>query len=81
MQLWTRSGTVRSTTHWIENLEPNHKYQFRVIAENAQGRSKPSEPTQTVLTKGNFFKDLKQNIFLSLLFKLQNLKLNERERD
>jgi titin len=52
-QLWTRSGMSKSTIHLVENLQANHKYQFRVIAENAQGRSQPSEPTDCVLVQGN----------------------------
>ncbi len=51
-QLWTRSGMSKSTLHLVENLQSNHKYLFRVIAENAQGRSPPSEPTDHVLVKG-----------------------------
>jgi hypothetical protein len=48
---WTRSGISRSTAHWVEYLESNHKYQFRVMAENLQGRSVPSEPSEIIITK------------------------------
>ena len=48
---WTRSGVSRATSHWVEYLESNHKYQFRVMAENLQGRSVPSEPSEIILTK------------------------------
>ena len=50
--VWQRSGLSHTTSYYVENLEEKHKYQFRVIAENAQGRSKPSEPSDVISTKG-----------------------------
>lgn len=35
----------------VRTLEPSVSYQFRVIAYNSYGASKPSEPSDTILTR------------------------------
>lgn len=48
---WIRVGQSRETRYTIVNLFGKTRYQFRVIAENKFGQSKPSEPTDPVVTK------------------------------
>lgn len=48
---WLRVAQSRETRYTVVNLFGKTRYQFRVIAENKFGQSKPSEPTDPVLTK------------------------------
>ena len=45
MTKWIRCCTTRFNHCSVENLSPTNKYQFRVSAENVNGRSEPCEPT------------------------------------
>jgi hypothetical protein len=49
---WIRCAITRVPYFTDETLLPVHKYQYRVIAENLQGRSGPCEPTSTITTAG-----------------------------
>ena len=49
---WTKCSTTRLNHFTDETLLPLHKYQFRVIAQNLEGRSKPCEPTSVITTLG-----------------------------
>ena len=49
---WTRNNTM--IRYRVTNLEPETRYIFRVIADNARGASVPSEPTVSLRT-GNHF--------------------------
>ena len=51
---WTRAATSRVPRCTVDNLLSNKPYQFRITAENTQGASEPSEPTNTVQTQGKF---------------------------
>ena len=51
---WTKAATSRFPRCNVENLLPNKLYQFRVIAENINGTSEPSEPTKTIQTNGKY---------------------------
>ncbi|XP_072180962.1 twitchin-like [Diadema setosum] len=43
--------TVTGTTFRVTGLKPNDEYQFRVIAENRAGQSRPSDNTESVIAK------------------------------
>ena len=43
--------TCRFTHAKVESLSPGKEYQFRVIAENLNGRGDPCEPTGTIKTE------------------------------
>jgi hypothetical protein len=47
---WTRCSMTKNTYFIDELVEPLHKYQYRVIAQNLQGRSLPCEPTSVITT-------------------------------
>uniref|UniRef100_A0A6I8R4F5 Uncharacterized protein n=1 Tax=Xenopus tropicalis TaxID=8364 RepID=A0A6I8R4F5_XENTR len=48
---WIRVAQARETRYTVVNLFGKTRYQFRVIAENKFGQSKPSEPTDPIVTK------------------------------
>ncbi|CAF1652343.1 unnamed protein product, partial [Adineta ricciae] len=48
---WSRAATSRVPRCTVDNLLSNKPYQFRITAENTQGASEPSEPTNTVQTQ------------------------------
>lgn len=48
--VWTRVSMTKKTTFTDETVRPLHKYQYRVIAQNLQGRSVPCEPTSVITT-------------------------------
>ena len=50
MTKWIRCCTTRFSHCSVENLSPTKQYQFRVTAENLNGRSDPCEPTSELLT-------------------------------
>lgn len=50
---WQRVHMTKQTTYNDENVFSSHKYQYRVIAQNLQGRSLPSEPTNIITTLRN----------------------------
>lgn len=47
---WTRCASTRIHFYTDESLKSFSKYQYRVIAENLQGRSVPCEPTSIITT-------------------------------
>ncbi|CAF0846330.1 unnamed protein product [Brachionus calyciflorus] len=49
-ELWTRCSMTKRTHFTDETVRSMHKYQYRVIAQNLQGRSQPCEPTQVITT-------------------------------
>jgi hypothetical protein len=49
---WTKCSTTRIHYYTDESLKAMNKYQYRVIAENLQGRSAPCEPTSVISTLG-----------------------------
>lgn len=53
---WIKCATTRIHYFTDESLTSSSKYQYRVIAENLQGRSAPCEPSSviTTLEKENF---------------------------
>ena len=50
VQTWTRCSMTKNTHFSDELVESNHKYQYRVVAQNLQGRSVPCEPTSVITT-------------------------------
>lgn len=48
---WIRVGQARETRYTVVNLFGKTSYQFRIIAENKFGLSKPSEPSEPTVTK------------------------------
>lgn len=48
---WIRVAQSRDTHYTVTNLFGKTSYQFRVIAENKFGQSRPSEPSGPVVTK------------------------------
>ena len=48
---WIRVGQARETRYTVINLFGKTSYQFRIIAENKFGLSKPSEPSEPTVTK------------------------------
>ena len=57
---WMRIDRVRAHiyTYNVTNLTPGGSYRFRVIAENALGRSKSLELRQSVMIKSSFGESL-----------------------
>ncbi|OZC09937.1 hypothetical protein X798_03043 [Onchocerca flexuosa] len=62
---WEQCAKSRYTYLTIEGLKPKHTYEFRIIAENKYGQSKPCEPTapiaipeQRIRKKGHDVDDL-----------------------
>lgn len=47
---WSRCAMTKNTHYTDEFVEPQQKYQYRVIAQNLQGRSVPCEPTSVITT-------------------------------
>ncbi|MCP9266046.1 Twitchin [Dirofilaria immitis] len=47
--LWEQCAKSRYTYLTIEGLKPKHTYEFRIIAENKYGQSKPCEPTAPII--------------------------------
>jgi len=47
---WTKCSSTRIHYYTDESLKSLSKYQYRVIAENLQGRSMPCEPTSVITT-------------------------------
>jgi len=47
---WKRVSRTRGLHYTDEFLTSQHKYQFRIIAENSQGCSQPCEPTAVLTT-------------------------------
>ncbi len=47
---------VTATSFTVTELSEGNKYEFRVVAENKMGQSKPSEPTAPVIVKNPFSK-------------------------
>ena len=64
---WYRCSITRMTHYTDETLLSEHKYQYRVIAQNLQGLSIPCEPTSiiTTLRKKNIY-FFRKNCFNSL---------------
>lgn len=50
-EMWIRVAQSRDTHYTVVNLFGKTSYQFRVIAENKFGQSKPSDPTDPIVTK------------------------------
>ena len=48
---WTQVSSTRSTHYTVINLSGRTRYQFRVVAINEIGPSKPSPPSETITTK------------------------------
>lgn len=48
--VWSRCAVTRTPAYTDETLSPLHKYQYRIIAVNLQGRSAPCEPTSVITT-------------------------------
>lgn len=49
---WSKvTGTAKEPTCQVCNLEPETEYEFRVMAENAQGISEPLETDKAILAK------------------------------
>ena len=48
---WTQVSSTRSTHYTVINLSGRTRYQFRVVAINDIGASKPSSPSETITTK------------------------------
>lgn len=49
---WSKvTGTAKEPTCQVRNLEPGTEYEFRVMAENAQGISEPLETDKAILAK------------------------------
>jgi hypothetical protein len=70
---WQRVYMTRLTHFNDESLDPEHKYQYRVAAQNLQGRSKPCEPT-SIITTLSIFSSSCLKLFISvILFKIINL--------
>lgn len=55
---WTRVNhdAVTDTKFTVPALVPGEEYQFRVVAQNKAGASKPSEPTESTLVRSPFSK-------------------------
>jgi titin len=55
---WTRVDRVRPHiySYTLTNLAPHHRYRFRVIAENAVGRSRALESRQAMEAKSPYGK-------------------------
>lgn len=53
---WTKANKtpVTETTFTVTDLIEGNEYQFRIIAENAAGQSKPSEPSDIVKAKAPY---------------------------
>uniref|UniRef100_A0A1I7VVS1 non-specific serine/threonine protein kinase n=1 Tax=Loa loa TaxID=7209 RepID=A0A1I7VVS1_LOALO len=45
---WEQCAKSRYTYLTVEGLKPKHTYEFRIIAENKYGQSKPCEPTAPI---------------------------------
>ncbi|KAK6110371.1 Fibronectin type III domain family protein [Brugia pahangi] len=45
---WEQCARSRYTYLTVEGLKPKHTYEFRIIAENKYGQSKPCEPTAPI---------------------------------
>ncbi len=74
---WSRCAITRMHHYTDETLLSEHKYQYRVIAQNLQGRSNPCEPTSVITTLGKSkFMWLETN--KKKIFKLGNLKKRDR---
>lgn len=63
---WQRVYMTKLTHFNDEAVYSEHKYQYRVIAQNLQGRSAPCEPTATITTLRNYlyFCNIRVDIFL-----------------
>jgi hypothetical protein len=48
VQSWSRCTMTKNLFFTDELVESNHRYQYRVVAQNLQGRSQPCEPTSVV---------------------------------
>ncbi len=48
VQSWSRCTMTKNTHFTDELVESSHRYQYRVVAQNLQGRSQPCEPTSVV---------------------------------
>ena len=48
---WTQVSSTRSNQYTVINLSGRTRYQFRVLAINDIGPSKPSDPSETITTK------------------------------
>lgn len=53
---WTECGSGPGDRLKIKiiDVEPDHEYQFRVIAHNKAGPSEPSDPSDNVICKPRF---------------------------
>ena len=49
---------VKDTTFSISNLQHTTEYQFRVLAKNQAGWSAPGKPSDPVVPKAQYSKDL-----------------------
>ena len=59
--IWVRCATTKKTSFTDQTLSSSHSYQFRVYAENLQGRSTPTDPTPVITTKGSFLSTKNKN--------------------
>ena len=77
---WTRCSITRLNHFTDETLLPLHKYQFRVIAQNLQGRSKPCEPTSVITTLGKkfYYFYIFFNLYAPRLLKCRKKKLSKK---
>ena len=48
---WTQVSSTRANHYTVINLSGRTRYQFRVLAINDIGPSKPSDPSETITTK------------------------------
>lgn len=51
---WVPAGRSKDPTISLDNLEPNHEYQFRVAAVNSEGESEPLVGLDKIVAKNAF---------------------------
>lgn len=51
---WVPAGRSKDPNITLDNLEPNHEYQFRVSAVNSEGESEPLVGTDKIIAKNAF---------------------------
>jgi hypothetical protein len=66
---WVRcNDAINGTEVTISKLKEGHEYEFRVMAENANGLSEPLATEKAILVKNPFSELLDLLMFLSFLF-------------
>jgi hypothetical protein len=51
---WVKVGQPIGTSFRVRNLEPGHKYEFRISAENQYGISDPLQTLEPIMAKNPF---------------------------